>query len=97
MSNKSTKKYAVACIAKKVNCDEKLVKEIVYSLLDHIKTSLVEGQKIEFRYFGSFLPITTRQKIGRNPKKAGEPIIIPERLTVKFRPSKALLNLIRKD
>jgi len=52
---------------------------------------------LEFRDFGVFEVVKRKQKIGRNPKNASVPIIIPERRAVKFTPGKKMKNLIETE
>ena len=53
-----------------------------------------DGDRLEFRDFGVFGVVKRKQKIGRNPKNASVPIIIPERRAVKFTPGKKMKGLI---
>jgi integration host factor subunit beta len=52
---------------------------------------------LEFRDFGVFEVVERKQKIGRNPKKAEEPIVIPARNAVKFTPGKKMRKRIEGD
>jgi len=58
---------------------------------------LSDGDRLEFRDFGVFEVVKRKQKIGRNPKNAAVPIIIPERKAVKFTPGKKMKNLIETE
>ena len=64
------------------------VQLVVQDLLNFVTENLSEGNRFEFRDFGIFEVVRTKQKIGRNPKKPDSPIVIPERNTVKFRAGK---------
>jgi len=57
---------------------------------------LSDGDRLEFRDFGVFEVVKRKQKIGRNPKNASVPIVIPERRAVKFTPGKRMKHLIEK-
>ena len=59
--------------------------------------SLSKGDRLEFRDFGVFEIVERKQKIGRNPKNASVPIIIPARLAVKFTAGKKMKKLIEKE
>ena len=52
--------------------------------------SLSSGDRLEFRDFGVFEVVERKQKIGRNPKNASIPIVIPARNAVKFTPGKRM-------
>jgi nucleoid DNA-binding protein len=51
---------------------------------------------LEFRDFGVFEIVERKQKIGRNPKNAAVPIVIPARPAVKFTPGKKMKKVIEK-
>lgn len=69
-------------------------RQIIQAFLDKVVECLAKGERLEFRNFGIFEVIMRQQKIGRNPKKADVPILIPARLIVKFSPGKKLGQLI---
>ena len=52
------------------------------------------SSRLFFRDFGVFEVVQRKQKIGRNPKKAAEPIVIPARNAVKFTPGKNMRKRI---
>ena len=75
--------------------DEDLKKEeFIQSFLDMMTDSLSSGERLEFRDFGVFEVVLRKQKVGRNPKDADVPIIIPARNAVKFTPGKKMRTLI---
>ena len=73
------------------------VRHVIQSFLDKMTDSLSHGNRLEFRDFGVFEVVKRKQKIGRNPKNAAVPIIIPARLAVKFTPGKKMRKLIDSD
>jgi integration host factor subunit beta len=79
-----TKKYLIRSVARDQNICPEETRQIIQAFLDKMTESLGKGERIEFRDFGIFEVVERKQKIGRNPKKAEVPIIIPERLVVKF-------------
>ncbi len=88
----STKIQLINTIAKDKNLEPKDVHQIVQAFLDQITFNLSKGKRLEFREFGVFEVVKRKQKVGRNPKKAEIPIIIPARATVKFTQGKKLRN-----
>ena len=70
------------------------VSEVITETLDAIRDSLANGDTVELRNFGVFKIETRKQRIGRNPKKPGVDIQIPERSVVKFRAGKELKELL---
>ncbi len=62
---------------------------IVDLMLETIKGRLARGEKVLLSGFGSFSVMRRKDKKGVNPQ-TGEPILIPGRNSVKFKPSKYL-------
>jgi len=62
---------------------------IVQAFLDQIITTLSEGHRIEFREFGIFEPKIRQARRGRNPK-TGDPVDVPEKAVVSFKPGKSM-------
>ena len=65
------------------------VQKIVDLILETIKERLSKGEKVLISGFGCFSVMKRKGKKGVNPH-TGEPIIIPGRNSVKFKPSKYL-------
>ena len=66
--------------------------KIVDLILDKIKSRLSRGERVVISGFGSFSVAKRKEKRGVNPQ-TGEPVIIPGRNSVKFRPSKNLRSV----
>jgi nucleoid DNA-binding protein len=92
-----TKKQLIAKIASSTNHHPNEVRLIVQAFLDSITDCLSEGNRLEFRDFGVFEVVTRKQKIGRNPKKAGIAIVIPERQAVKFTAGKKMREVVESE
>ncbi len=67
--------------------------DLVKSILDHITTSLVDGETVKLSSFGTFMVRSKGGRIGRNPKTGEEVPITPRRVLV-FRPSHVLKDVI---
>lgn len=91
-----TKKKLIQVISQERGVHPNDVRNVIQSFLDKMTDSLVSGDRLEFRDFGVFEIVERKQKIGRNPKNAGVPIIIPPRRAVKFTPGKKMRKLIEK-
>jgi nucleoid DNA-binding protein len=63
--------------------------KIVDLIIEIIKQRLSRGDKVLLSGFGCFTVMRRKEKKGVNPQ-TGEPVIIPARNSVKFRPSKYL-------
>ena len=95
MSN-VTKKKLIQDISHKKGLHPNDVRTVVQAFLDEITESLQRGDRLEFRDFGVFEVVERKQKVGRNPKNASVPIIIPARPAVKFTPGKKMRQLIEE-
>lgn len=66
---------------------------IVETVLKSIEDSLLAGEKVELRGFGSFRTRTREGRTGRNPK-SGEMVTVPPKTIPFFKPSKQLRDAI---
>lgn len=93
-SSTATKKKLITAIALEKQIHASDVRHVIQAFLDKMTESLKQGERLEFRDFGVFEVVERKQKIGRNPKRADEPILIPARYAVKFTPGKKMRELI---
>jgi len=91
-----TKKKLINEISRRRGLHPNEVRMVVQSFLDCMTEYLSDGDRLEFRDFGVFEVVKRKQKIGRNPKNAAVPIVIPERRAVKFTPGKKMKSLIEQ-
>lgn len=91
-----TKKELVQKISQARGLHPNEVRNVIQSFLDEMTDCLSKGDRLEFRDFGVFEIVERKQKIGRNPKNAAVPIVIPARLAVKFTPGKKMKKVIEK-
>lgn len=89
-----TKKKLIQVISQRRGLHPNDVRDVIQLFLDEMTASLARGDRIEFRDFGVFEIVERKQKVGRNPKNAGVPIVIPARSAVKFTPGKNMKKLI---
>jgi nucleoid DNA-binding protein len=66
--------------------------KVVDSILEIIKKRLTRGEKVLISGFGCFTVMRRKDKKGVNPQ-TGEPVTIPGRNSVKFKPSKYLKTI----
>lgn len=92
-----TKKKLIQSISQDKGIHPNDVRHVIQAFLDKMIYCLSEGDRMEFRDFGVFEVVQRKQKIGRNPKKAAEPIVIPARNAVKFTPGKKMRKLIENS
>lgn len=91
-----TKKKLINSISHDKSIHPNDVRHVIQAFLDKMTECLSGGHRLEFRDFGVFEVVERKQKIGRNPKKAEQPIVIPARLAVKFTPGKKMRKLIER-
>jgi len=72
------------------------IDQAVREVLDFMANSLAQGKRIEIRGFGSFDLVSQKARIGRNPK-TGEPVEIPPKYKVHFKPGKELKNRVQQE
>ena len=89
-----TKKSLIQAIAQECKLHPHEVRGVIQSFLDKVTHGLSRGGRLEFRDFGVFEVVDRKQKIGRNPKNASVPIVIPARRAVKFTPGKKMRQVI---
>ena len=89
-----TKKKLINSISTDKGINPNDVRQVIQAFLDKITDSLSNGERLEFREFGVFEVVERKQKIGRNPKDAAVPIVIPARYVVKFTPGKKMKKLV---
>ena len=79
-----TKADLVKIISENTGSIRKDVGVVVDSLLQAIKDSLVKGNHIEIRGFGTFKLKTRKPRVGRNPK-TDEKVPVPARTVPTFK------------
>lgn len=96
MTKKSTmtKKKLINSISQDKGIHPNDVRHVIQAFLDKMTECLSDGSRLEFRDFGVFEVVERKQKIGRNPKRADQPIVIPPRRAVKFTPGKYMRKKI---
>lgn len=80
-----TKRDLVMRISKETGMIQKDVATVLQKTLDYIIESLARGENVEFRNFGVFEVQERKSRIGRNPNKPDNVVIIPNRKVVKFK------------
>jgi nucleoid DNA-binding protein len=92
-----TKKQLIQTISQDKGIHPNDVRHVIQAFLDKMTECLSQGERLEFRDFGVFEVVRRKQKIGRNPKNAAVPIIIPPRSAVKFTPGKKMKCCIERE
>ena len=90
-----TKKEIVRVIADQIGMTQLRTKEIVQKTFDAIVETLVEEGRIELRNFGVFEVKPRAARVARNPR-TGDPVEVPEKLVVTFKPGKEMEERVRQ-
>lgn len=89
-----TKAELVSEIAKMSEVDKEVVLEVVEKLMVTVKDSLVNGENVYLRGFGSFITKTRAAKTARNITK-NTSVFVPEHKIVAFKPAKTFMDEVR--
>ncbi len=80
-------------ISKEMSISKQEAETGVNLFFETIKEAILRGEEIELRGFGSFRFRQRNSRSGRNPR-TGEPVHVPPKTVLYFKPSKILKNLI---
>lgn len=89
-----TKADIVSHVSNRTGVEKAVIQNVVEQLMEVIKTSMIEGENIYLRGFGSFILKRRAQKKARNISK-GSTIIIPEHYIPYFKPARSFLYEIK--
>ncbi len=90
-----TKADIVSEIAKTTGIDRTNVLDTVEKFMEVVKDSLINGENVYLRGFGSFIIKTRSEKTARNISK-NTTIIIPEHKIPAFKPAKSFVEEVKK-
>lgn len=88
-----TKSELIEKIAVKANLTKKKAEELVNTIFDSFFTTMVKGDRIEIRGFGSWFVKHYKSYTGRNPK-TGANVFVPEKKLPFFKVGKELKKRI---
>ncbi len=91
-----TKREIVLEIYRKSGFPQKQIVDTVQQTLDIIQRALANGRNVELRNFGVLEVQVRKQRIGRNPNKPGDTVVIPQRAVVRFKSGKILKQQLKK-
>jgi len=91
-----TKAEIVAEIANKTGIEKVAVQATVEAFMETLKNSMVSGQNVYLRGFGSFIIKKRAEKTGRNISK-NTTIIIPAHNIPSFKPAKSFVNKVKAN
>jgi len=91
-----TKADIVNEISKKTGIEKVLVQKSVESFMEIMKDSMIKGNNIYLRGFGSFILKKRAKKTARNISK-NTTIIIPAHNIPAFKPAKSFVNKVKAN
>ena len=89
-----TKAEIVSEIAAKTGLEKQVVLTVVEGMMDTIKTSMINGNEVFLRGFGSFIIKHRAEKTARNISK-NTTIIIPAHNIPAFNPAKEFMEKVK--
>ena len=89
-----TKAEIVSEIAAKTGLEKQVVLTVVEGMMDTIKTSMINGNEVFLRGFGSFMIKHRAEKTARNISK-NTTIIIPAHNIPAFKPAKEFMEKVK--
>ncbi len=89
-----TKAEIVTEIANKTGVEKVAVQAVVESFMETVKDTMVNGENVYLRGFGSFIIKKRAEKTGRNISK-NTTIIIPAHNIPAFKPAKTFVNAVK--
>ncbi len=90
-----TKAEIVTEIANKTGVEKVAVQAVVESFMETVKETMINGENVYLRGFGSFIIKRRAEKTGRNISK-NTTIIIPAHNIPAFKPAKTFVNEVKK-
>ena len=96
MSTNLTNRAIVLQIYEKTGYPQKEIVTTVQMILDVIQKALADGRNVELRDFGVLKVQKRKARIGRNPNKPKDEVVIPERAVVKFKSGRILKQMLKK-
>lgn len=91
-----TKAEIVTNISNKLGLEKNDTQLVIEEFMKEVKTSMVGGENVYLRGFGSFIIKKRAQKTGRNISK-NKSIVIPAHHIPAFKPSKTFMEEVKSN
>lgn len=91
-----TKAEIVAEVANKTGIEKVAVQNAIEAFMDTVKSSMVKGDNVYLRGFGSFIIKKRAEKTGRNISR-NTTIIIPAHNIPAFKPAKTFVSEVKNS
>lgn len=89
-----TKAEIVRDIAEKTGVEKQVVMQVVEGMMENIRNSIIQGENVYLRGFGSFIIKRRAEKVARNISK-NTTIVIPSHNIPAFRPSRSFMEKVK--
>lgn len=89
-----TKADIVKEIARQTGIEKAVVLEVVEAMMERIRTSMINGEEVFLRGFGSFIIKRRAEKVARNISK-NTTIVVPAHNIPAFKPAKSFQEQIK--
>lgn len=89
-----TKADIVKDIASKAGIEKQTVLQVVESMMESIKTSMINGEEVFLRGFGSFIIKHRAEKTARNITK-NTTMVVPAHNIPAFKPAKSFVEKVK--
>ena len=83
----------ITAVSEKAEISKKDAEKAIKAFVDVVSDELVKGEKVQVVGFGTFEVTERKEREGRN-LQTQEPMIIPASKAPKFRPGKALKDMV---
>lgn len=91
-----TKADIVAAIAKQTGVEKTVVSSVVEAFMESVKGSMIAGEEVFLRGFGSFIIKQRAEKVARNISK-NTTIVVPAHNVPAFKPAKSFAAEVKKN
>jgi DNA-binding protein HU-beta len=91
-----TKAEIVADVANKTGVEKVAVQAVVEAFMESVKNSMMNGENVYLRGFGSFTIKRRAEKTGRNISR-NTTLIIPAHNIPAFKPAKTFVNQVKSN
>ena len=89
-----TKAEIVTEIAAKTGIEKQVVMQVIEGMMETIKTSMINGEEVFLRGFGSFIIKHRAEKTARNISK-NTTMIVPAHNIPAFKPAKSFIEKLK--
>ena len=89
-----TKADVVHEIAEKTGVEKQVVMQVVEGMMECVRESMINGEEVFLRGFGSFIIKRRAEKVARNISK-NTSIVIPAHNIPAFKPAKSFMDKVK--